>query len=175
MPAIDFDGVARAADMHTVARACGLEVNSRNKARCPFHDDRRPSMQIYPDGYHCFVCGAHGDAIDLVQGVRGCTKREAAEAVVRICGGELYVMDGAAERRITERELAEQRCDTASEVYQTAEVELARINAQIANLTPFSAVWVYLQGERNKWLKRLDSAEDRLIIARLRYGELKSR
>jgi hypothetical protein len=35
-------------------------------AICPFHDDHDPSLHCYPDHYHCFVCGAHGDSIDLI-------------------------------------------------------------------------------------------------------------
>ena len=31
------------------------------KICCPFHDDTTPSLHIYPDHYHCFVCGAHGE------------------------------------------------------------------------------------------------------------------
>lgn len=31
------------------------------KARCPFHEDGTASLHIYPDNYHCFGCGAHGD------------------------------------------------------------------------------------------------------------------
>jgi DNA polymerase len=34
------------------------------KIICPFHNDRTPSLSLYPDHFHCFVCGAHGDAID---------------------------------------------------------------------------------------------------------------
>lgn len=30
---------------------------------CPFHDDSKPSMYVYPDHFHCFSCGAHGDVI----------------------------------------------------------------------------------------------------------------
>lgn len=47
------------------------------QALCPFHQDTRPSLNIYPaDGvtaahYHCFACGAHGNAIDLVKKVEG--------------------------------------------------------------------------------------------------------
>jgi DNA primase len=38
------------------------------KARCPFHDDRRPSLFVdeRDHHYHCFGCGAHGDAISFV-------------------------------------------------------------------------------------------------------------
>lgn len=37
-------------------------------ALCPFHEDHRPSLTLYPDGkgYYCFSCSAHGNAIDLV-------------------------------------------------------------------------------------------------------------
>lgn len=40
-------------------------------ALCPFHDDKNPSLVIYPagKGFHCFSCGAHGDTIDLVMKV----------------------------------------------------------------------------------------------------------
>lgn len=47
------------------------------QALCPFHHDTRPSLNLYPaDGastahYHCFACGAHGNAIDLVKKVLG--------------------------------------------------------------------------------------------------------
>ena len=38
------------------------------KARCPFHDDQRPSLFVdeRDHHYHCFGCGAHGDAISFV-------------------------------------------------------------------------------------------------------------
>ena len=33
------------------------------KGCCPFHNEKTPSFYVYEDGYHCFGCGAHGDAI----------------------------------------------------------------------------------------------------------------
>ena len=36
------------------------------KAGCPFHDDDGTSFYVHADGYHCFGCGAHGNAIDFV-------------------------------------------------------------------------------------------------------------
>ena len=38
---------------------------------CPFHNDRTPSLHIYQDHYHCFVCQAHGDLFTLIQKVNG--------------------------------------------------------------------------------------------------------
>ncbi|MBA2480009.1 MAG: DNA primase [Planctomycetes bacterium] len=36
---------------------------------CAFHQERTPSMYVYPEQqtYHCFGCGAHGDAISLIR------------------------------------------------------------------------------------------------------------
>jgi hypothetical protein len=44
----------------------GIEVSRRNKALCPFHDDRHPSLSFKGGRFKCFACGAGGDVIDLV-------------------------------------------------------------------------------------------------------------
>src|SRR5271154_1328718 len=38
------------------------------KALCPFHDEKTPSFVIQrgDNHYHCFGCGAHGDAIQFL-------------------------------------------------------------------------------------------------------------
>lgn len=38
---------------------------------CPFHGERKPSFCVYPDHYHCFSCGVHGDAIRYIMDRRG--------------------------------------------------------------------------------------------------------
>ena len=38
---------------------------------CPFHNEKTPSFYIYTDNYHCFGCGAHGDAISYVREQQG--------------------------------------------------------------------------------------------------------
>lgn len=53
------------------------DVALRRKGRelqglCPFHSEKSPSFYVYEDGhYHCFGCGAHGDAISFVMRRRG--------------------------------------------------------------------------------------------------------
>ena len=46
---------------------------------CPFHGESTPSFTINPAGqfYHCFGCGAHGDAIDFLRELDGLTFKEA--------------------------------------------------------------------------------------------------
>jgi hypothetical protein len=51
---------------------------------CPFHDDRNPSLCVVPGKgrYHCFGCGAHGDAIDFLRRLNpGMSYSDAASAV----------------------------------------------------------------------------------------------
>lgn len=45
---------------------------------CPFHAERSPSFHVYPDHYHCFGCGAHGDVIGFVMQAEGLAFPEAA-------------------------------------------------------------------------------------------------
>lgn len=52
-------------------------------ALCPFHTEGTPSFTVSAakQFYHCFGCGAHGDAIRFVQEYRGIGFREAAAEV----------------------------------------------------------------------------------------------
>src|SRR5262249_31679660 len=54
---------------------------TRGKVLCPFHDDHQPSCHIYHDHYHCYVCGANGDAVSWLMEVEGLTYSEAVETL----------------------------------------------------------------------------------------------
>lgn len=68
---LPLDGVVQRLGIVTERRG------ATTQALCPFHEDTRPSLNLYPaDGpspahYHCFACGAHGSSIDLVKKVQG--------------------------------------------------------------------------------------------------------
>ncbi len=34
--------------------------------RCPFHPDKNPSFAVYPDHFHCYGCGVHGNIDDFI-------------------------------------------------------------------------------------------------------------
>ena len=61
-----FDVVKASVPVPTAAKRYGLEVNDAEMVRCPFHDDRTPSMKLYEDHFFCFGCSKHGDVISLV-------------------------------------------------------------------------------------------------------------
>lgn len=59
------------------AEAYGVKVNRSGMARCPFYNDKHPSMKV--DKYfYCFACGAKGDVIHFVEKFFGITPYEAA-------------------------------------------------------------------------------------------------
>lgn len=53
-------------NMTDVLREYGIEVN-RGMCKCPFHDDRKPSMKVYRDGVTCFTCGKSWDVFSFIQ------------------------------------------------------------------------------------------------------------
>jgi len=62
-----------------VARLTGVPVGRSGKVRCPFHEDRTPSLHVYEDpqrGWFCFGCARGGSIYDfaallLGRGTRG--------------------------------------------------------------------------------------------------------
>ena len=55
------------------ARTRLRKVGGRYTGLCPFHQERTPSFSVSPDRgtYHCFGCGAGGDAISFVEETEG--------------------------------------------------------------------------------------------------------
>lgn len=70
-----------------VGRRVRLARSGRNwKGCCPFHNEKTPSFYVYEDGYHCFGCGAHGDAIGFVMQSEGAGFMEAVERLAAEAG-----------------------------------------------------------------------------------------
>lgn len=64
------DDKRRVLEATDIVRLIGEQVALRKQGRefkclCPFHDDHNPSMYVVPlkQMYHCFVCGAGGNAL----------------------------------------------------------------------------------------------------------------
>jgi DNA primase len=57
-------------------------------ARCPFHNEKTPSFSVSPSKqfYHCFGCGAHGNAIGFVMEHAGLGYVEAVKELASMVG-----------------------------------------------------------------------------------------
>ena len=66
-----------------IAKRLGLKIDKNNKAICPFHNDKNPSLSFNTkeNYYHCFSCGASGDNIKLVKEILHCNFKEAIEFI----------------------------------------------------------------------------------------------
>ncbi|HEX4172823.1 MAG TPA: DNA primase [Acetobacteraceae bacterium] len=92
LPAAFLDELRARTPLATiVGRRVRLARSGRQwKGCCPFHDEKTPSFYVYEDGhYHCFGCGAHGDAIGFVMQTENAGFREAAERLAAEAGLEV--------------------------------------------------------------------------------------
>jgi len=71
----------------------GLQPNRHKMLCCPFHPDKKPSMQVYPETntVHCFSgnCEHTGKAIDQIDFIlhkEGCNKHEAIIKAKKLLG-----------------------------------------------------------------------------------------
>lgn len=62
-----------------VVKHYGHSPNRNHLINCPFHEDKTPSLQLYPktNTWHCFGCGKGTDQIDFIQLKENCSKHEA--------------------------------------------------------------------------------------------------
>lgn len=73
--------VKEGVDISQVAEYFGFPPNAKGLSLCPFHQDKKPSMKLYPNGkgFYCFSCGTGGDQIKLAALYMGVSNTEAAE------------------------------------------------------------------------------------------------
>ena len=98
----DLRRVKEATDIVAVVNEkVGLKrASSRWVGLCPFHAEKTPSFSVNPalGVYHCFGCGASGDAITFLRETQGLTFVEAVERLAPRAGVELQTEDAEAVR-----------------------------------------------------------------------------
>lgn len=79
----------------TVLHYYGLKPDKQLRLKCPFHNDKTPSMQVYYKTHtaYCFSanCKTHGkslDVIDFIMNKEELTKHQAIKKAIQILGGE---------------------------------------------------------------------------------------
>jgi DNA primase len=78
-----------------------LRAGREWKACCPFHNEKTPSFTINDEKgfYHCFGCGAHGDAIRFLTDARGLPFMDAVKELASKAGLDVPAPDPQARER----------------------------------------------------------------------------
>ena len=66
---------------------------------CPFHNEKSPSFAVSPDKqiFHCFGCGAGGNAISFVMKIEGCSFIEAVQMLADRANIQLPTLENSAD------------------------------------------------------------------------------
>ncbi len=109
------DDRQRVLDATDIVRLVAEHVSLKPKGRehvclCPFHDDRNPSCYVVPHKqiFHCFVCGAGGNAIDFVMKFHQLGFREALQLLADRAGVTLTPFKGSRENQTATPGVAKQ-------------------------------------------------------------------
>lgn len=88
------------------------------KGLCPFHDEKTPSFMIQKGDvhYHCFGCGAHGDAIQFMMNHLKMSFSDSVESLAQKFQVHLEVVD-AVEEKGPNKKLLIQALNKAAELY----------------------------------------------------------
>lgn len=96
----------------TLSEIVGQRVKLSKKGRefqglCPFHTEKTPSFTVNDDKefYHCFGCGAHGDAVRFLVDTQNFSFPEAVKELCEKAGVPLPVDDDYAESQPVNQDL----------------------------------------------------------------------
>jgi len=194
---ISEDQVRRVKELVDLVQLMGEYTTMRKSganfsACCPFHQERTPSMYVYPaqGSYHCFGCGAHGDAISLIRDKERLEFADAIEFLARRVGVTIEYKEGTGRGALAkgERDHLQQAMEQATRFYERILWDSehgAEARAYLAGrgLSPevcrrFRVGWAPGNGLLLDELRRLDipaSLAARLDLAVERSGRLTDR
>ncbi|HVJ02362.1 MAG TPA: DNA primase, partial [Sphingomonas sp.] len=100
-----------------VAKSVKLQRAGREfRACCPFHNEKTPSFYVNDDKgfYHCFGCGAHGDAIRWMTDQRGLPFIDAVKELAQAAGMDMPEQDRRAAEKAERAKGLHEACDDAA-------------------------------------------------------------
>jgi DNA primase len=137
--------------------------------RCPWHDDRRPSLQVNQDRqtWKCWVCDIGGDVFSFVMKREGCDFREALQMLADRAGIQLsqQPQKKAAPGSPDDKNTLYQCCDWAAKQFhefllRSEAAEVARQYVENRNITPESVERFRVGFSPNEWTWILDRARN---------------
>jgi DNA primase len=151
-----------------------LELRRAGRAyvgRCPWHDDRRPSLQVNPDRqtWKCWVCDIGGDVFSFVMKREGCDFREALQMLADRAGVTIGPSLSGAQKPLPgspdDKNTLYQCCDWAAKQFhefllRSDSAEVARQYIEERHITPASVERFRIGFSPNEWSWLLDRARN---------------
>jgi DNA primase len=140
--------------------------------RCPWHDDRRPSLQVNPDRqtWKCWVCDIGGDVFSFVMKREGCDFREALQMLADRAGISLGPQSASGGKKAApgspdDKNTLYQCCDWAAKQFhefllKSDSADVARRYVEERNITPVSVERFKIGFSPNDWSWILDRARN---------------
>ena len=99
-----------------------IKAGREFKACCPFHNEKTPSFTINDDKgfYHCFGCGAHGDAIRWMTDHQGLPFIDAVKELAAQAGMDMPAPDPRAAARAEAQKTLHDAMAAAQDVFRAA-------------------------------------------------------
>ena len=113
----------RTAIVSVISAYVKLQAFGHNyKANCPFHHEKTPSFSVNPTKqfYHCFGCGASGNAITFVMQYKQVDFREAVAYLAQDCGMPMPSLTQEAPEKKARFDAAYSLCQAVANQYQQA-------------------------------------------------------
>jgi len=176
IPDEEIERIKREVALERLAVADGVELRRHGAdliGRCPFHDDKTPSLVITPSKnlWHCLgACRAGGSVIDWVMKSRGVSFRHAAEVlrgdVLPVRRGRLAVLPGPVAPSADDGELLSQVASYYHETLRQSPEALGFLEKR--GIRSDEAIEHFKLGYANRTLGyRLSSSEARERLERL--------
>ena len=137
--------------------------------RCPWHDDRKPSLNVNPDRqtWKCWVCDIGGDVFSFVMKREGCDFREALQMLADRAGITLSQQAGkkAEPGSPDDKNTLYQCCDWAAKQFhefllRSDAASIAREYVEQRNITPVSVERFRIGFSPNEWSWLIDRARN---------------
>jgi DNA primase len=163
-----YDEIRKRVSPEDAARYYGFEPNRAGYICCPFHRERTPSLKLYPDGFHCYGCGAGGSVIDFVAKLFGLDAQGACRQLNRDFRLGLPLARPPTERERQEAEAREHVQEARKLFTEWRERMLRMMNAAIrtANTADYNRL---SEAEMTaiRWRETLEDWEDTLACGTL--------
>ena len=149
----------------TVLNHYNIKVDKNHRTQCPFHDDKNPSMQIYPktNTYCRFstICnGGTGDQIEFIQKMEKCNKHAALKKAKELINGSSVPTSKLADEMINE--LANERQN------KLADEMISKLADEKKNEKSMEEIFTELKGQ----LKQSEEAKTYLQSRNLNHEKL---